>query len=58
MAEVIRLALDSYLDDEERLSRPLDPATSRWFGAWRDEDVSESRSIRDQLVDRAERLNT
>jgi hypothetical protein len=58
MAEIVRLALDSYLSEEERARRPLDPATSRWLGAWAGKDTGELPSVRDQLAKRAERLQT
>lgn len=58
MAEIVRLALDSFLSEQERAARPLDPATSRWLGAWAGNESTEPASVRDQLVERAERLQT
>lgn len=55
MSEVVRAALDRYLDEEERARRPLDETTANWIGAWRDEG-SYLTELQAELEDRAARL--
>lgn len=56
MSEIIRSALRTYLEEEERARRPLDPETSPWIGAWKNKDVDDIRSLRAQDEKRAKRL--
>jgi len=59
MSEVIRGALDCYLDDEERLRAPLTEVAGPAIGAWAnrgDAPVKEQRKLRLELERRAKEL--
>ena len=56
MANVVRDALDAYLDEEERVRRPLADGAARWVGAWAD-DGPEVAELRREVEDRLRRLD-
>jgi predicted DNA-binding protein len=57
MAEVVRDALERYLEEDERVRRPLAESASRWVGAWRDRE-SEVPQLRREVEDRLRRLDS
>lgn len=56
MADVVRAALDAYLDEEERVRRPLADGAAGWVGAW-PKDGPEVADLRREVEDRLRRLD-
>lgn len=56
MSEVVRAALDRYLDEQERARRPLAPAPPEWVGGWSEDEAPDLAGLRRELDERASRL--
>lgn len=56
MSEVVRAALDRYLDEQERARRPLALAAPAWVGAWSQGQGPDLEAVRREFDERASRL--